>query len=165
MHLQGRELTYLLTFSGPRGKMWMENSMRQMHTLESSNFQSCIYDNIWVFNGSFWHIYRSEGYLEGGKEGGRETKLAKDTRTNGGQSSDCQLGNLRDRRWRRIVFCLVNPRPLRFLACNTSPSISSNRSPLLALHRSGLLCKPSGHLHRTFPGNWSSVIKNFQIIF
>ena len=35
---------------------------------------------------------------------------------------NCQLANLRDRRWRRIVFCLVNPRPLRFLTCNTSPT-------------------------------------------
>ena len=69
--------------------------------------------------------------VHGGREEGRRQNW-QNTWTNGGQSSDYQLANLWDRRWRWIVFCLVNPRPLRFLACNTSPSISSNRSPLLA---------------------------------
>ena len=78
----------------------------------------------------------------------RETKLAtKNTWTSRGHSSVCHLANLRDRTWRSIVFCLVDPRSLRFLACNTSPSISSSWWTLLGCLRAGMpLTK---HLHWT----------------
>ena len=67
----------------------------------------------------------------------------------------CQLANLWDRRWRWIVFCLVNPRPLRFLTCNTSPSISWNHWLLLALLPIALLSSLSIFIaqHWTFSGH------------